>query len=461
MTAPSPSSPAKGRARAKAPAAKAAPLLDDAALADVAQRVLRARIRLSLQQPFLASAVMRLPVRSVSGAAWCPTAATDGYHIFYNPQWVATLSEAELRGLLAHEVLHVIFIHAERRQEREPQLWNIACDYAINHLLIARGFRLPTGGLIRAGAAGKTSEQLYDEFAKSSLRLAMGQRPPGVKPRAGQGGQSEPFDDDSDEIPQVGEDLLDPDDPRVRPLRSADAPDREQMDELRRELRQEALSRLQGEGAGQLRSECEAANDRRLDWRGLLRAYLSERIKGDWSSFPFSKRLIHRGLFMPSPGMQAPGHVVFAIDTSGSMTISLLQHIAGELRAFRELFPCRLSVLQCDAALQSVEQYEAMDGYDVPERMTFRGRGGTSFTPVFSWVEQQADVALVVYATDGDGSFPAVPPAAPVIWLHTPPHSSTDCFPFGAVVKVTPPIAPAAPAQPGHWLSVPPAAGRG
>lgn len=461
MNAPSPRSSAKGRARAKAPAAKTAPLLDDAALVDIAQRVLRARIRLSLQQPFLASAVMRLPVRSAPGAVWCPTAATDGYHIFYNPHWVSTLTESELRGLLAHEVLHVIFTHADRRHEREPHLWNIACDYAINHLLIARGFRLPTGGLVSAGVAGKTSEQLYEELANSRLRIAMAQRPPGFKPRAGQGGPSEPFDDDNDEIPEVGEDLLDPDDPRVRPLRSADAPDREQMAELRRELRQEALSRLEGEGAGHFRSECEADEDSRLDWRGLLREHLSERIKGDWSSFPFSKRLIHRGLFMPSPGMQVPGHVVFAIDTSGSMTISLLQHIAGELRAFREIFPCRLTVLQCDAALQSVEQYEAMDGYEVPEQTSFRGRGGTDFNPVFAWVEQQADVALVVYATDGDGSFPAVPPAAPVIWLHTPPHSSSKRFPFGVVVKVTPPIAPAAPAPPGRWLPGPPAAGHG
>ena len=36
----------------------------------VRQRVLRARIRLTLAQPFLASAVMRLPVLDVSGLSW-------------------------------------------------------------------------------------------------------------------------------------------------------------------------------------------------------------------------------------------------------------------------------------------------------------------------------------------------------------------------------------------------------
>jgi len=223
----------------------------------------------------------------------------------------------------------------------------------------------------------------------------------------------------------------------VRPMRSADAPDREQMAELRRELREEALTRLSGDGAGAFRSECDADESRSIDWRSLLRAHLSERIKGDWTSFPFSKRMVHRGLFMPSAGMLVPGHVVFAIDTSGSMSLQLLSVIADELRAFREVFPCRLTVLQCDARLQSVEHYEAMDGYEIPKRLEIHGRGGTDFCPVFDWVDEQSDVALVVYATDGMGSFPRRKPEVPVIWLHTPPHLPSAAFPFGAVVKIS------------------------
>jgi predicted metal-dependent peptidase len=170
-----------------------------------------------------------------------------------------------------------------------------------------------------------------------------------------------------------------------------------------------------------------------------LRAHLSDRIKGDWSSFPFSKRLLHRGLFMPSPSMQVPGHVVFAIDTSGSMSMELLAGIVGELRAFREVFPCRLTVLQCDAALQSIETFDAMDGYDIPKHYKIHGRGGTDFCPVFDWVAQQPDLALVLYATDGMGTFPGYRPEIPVIWLHTPPHLPSASFPFGAVVKIAQP----------------------
>ena len=420
--------------------------LSGQALQEVYERVLRARIRLSMQQPFLASAVMRLPVRPVTDASWCRTAATDGYHIFYNPQWVAKLREDELRGLLAHEVLHVLFSHADRRQERDGRVWNMACDYAINYLLIQRGFSLPEGGLISARAQSKTSEQIYAELAQQiklpkGLSVKSGGKSNSTGRRKKLGGPARPedplADESSDRVPDAGQDLIDADDPRVRPMRSADAPDREQLAELRRELREDALTRLNGEGAGAFRSECEADEERSIDWRSLLRAHLSERIKGDWTSFPFSKRMVHRGLFMPSAGMLVPGHVVFAIDTSASMSLQLLGVIAEELRAFREVFPCRLTVLQCDARLQSVEHYEAMDGYEIPKHLEIYGRGGTDFCPVFEWVTEQSDVALVVYATDGLGTFPKRKPEVPVIWLHTPPHPPSAVFPFGAVVKIS------------------------
>ena len=103
---------------------------------DVEKKILKARIALSLRQPFLASAIMRLPIKDATVYSWCQTMATDGYHIFFNSNWVSNLSQSELRGVLAHEVLHVIFQHSSRRLNRDPIVWNIAADHAINLLLI-------------------------------------------------------------------------------------------------------------------------------------------------------------------------------------------------------------------------------------------------------------------------------------------------------------------------------------
>ena len=438
-----------GKAAAKRSQPKPLPALSLEQREQVGQRVLRARIRLALQQPFLATALMRLPLREVEGASWCPTAATDGYHIFYNPRWVHTLRDGELRGLLAHEVLHVLFTHSDRRGQRHPWVWNVACDFAINLLLVQRGFKLPKNGLFSEDAKGKTAEQIYKELEQhlhrtgapmgdrnelrlpGPMRARPGTLPPGLGDDAADGEALQP-----DGVPDAGDDLLDPDDPRVRPVRSPDAPDRERMEELRRELRSDALSRLKGSEGALFRQECQADEQRRVDWRSLLRAWLSDRIKGNWCSFPFSKRMIHRGLFMPSPGMQVPGHVVFAIDTSGSMSIEVLGAIAGELRAFREVFPCRLSVVQCDTAIRKVQEFDAMDGYEIPKDLAMHGRGGTDFRPLFDWVGKHADGALVLFATDGHGNFPEKAPAVPVIWLLTPGHAEVTEFPFGAAVRL-------------------------
>lgn len=222
----------------------------------------------------------------------------------------------------------------------------------------------------------------------------------------------------------------------MRPHRSADAPDAQQLAELRRELRQAAQALLHGTAAGSFRQECHADEASRVDWRALLRAWLHDRVKGDWQSYPFSKRHVHRGLFMPSASLAVPAHVVFAIDTSASMEERALARVAAELRAFRETFPCRLSVLQADAALQAVAQFEPMDGTEIPPTIDIHGRGGTDFRPVFEWIAIHAPDAVVLYATDGFGSFPTQPPTNPVIWLLTPASLGAERLPFGLGVEV-------------------------
>ncbi|MEN9417938.1 MAG: hypothetical protein RI988_1558 [Pseudomonadota bacterium] len=397
---------------------------------ELSSRVTRARIRLALRQPFLASALMRLPIVSVSSMSWCPTMATDGFHIFYNPVWVARLADAEIRGVIAHELMHVLFAHASRRQDRRRELWNKACDFAINLLLVELGFRLPEGGLVAHTFSGMTSEQIYDELAR---REPVGQ---GRSLR-----RSEDDHDPSGVLLPVGEDLLDPDDPRTLPLRSADTPDSEQLRDLVAELRREAAPRLQGRSGAWFQQECAAADESRIDWRAVLRAWLHDRMRSDWSLWPPSKKHLHRGLLLPSVGVEAPGHLVFAVDTSGSMALKELAMIYAEVRAFRETFPCSLSVVQADTAIKSVEEYGELDGMEIPQQFKVVGRGGTDFRAVFAWMHERlessaASTAALIFATDGAGTFPAQPAGWPVVWLRTPSGVPEGHFPFGVVVSL-------------------------
>jgi predicted metal-dependent peptidase len=60
------------------------------------------------------------------------TACTNGATLRYSPDWIGKLPSQVVKGIMLHEVAHVLFAHHLRRGDRDPRLWNIAADLAIN-----------------------------------------------------------------------------------------------------------------------------------------------------------------------------------------------------------------------------------------------------------------------------------------------------------------------------------------
>ena len=110
-------------------------------------RIQKARTALLLDHPFFGTLLFRLGARACSSIA---TMATDGVSLYFNPEFVETLSSAELIGTLAHEVMHPALQHHTRRAGRSPKRWNMACDYAINPMLLDAGLTLPKDVLYEA-----------------------------------------------------------------------------------------------------------------------------------------------------------------------------------------------------------------------------------------------------------------------------------------------------------------------
>jgi len=368
--------------------------------------------------------------------------ATDGYHIFFNPQWVSDLPAPEIEGVIAHEVLHVVFGHSDRLRAHDPDVWNLACDHAINLFLLTQGFALPMGGAMDNAFTGMTAEEIYDCLYADMDRKALGwDKKAGGESAEGRVTSGSPDQRGSVGRVQnggIGRDILAADDIRIRDLQDHDALDAEERRQLRRALGSEMRHKLHGTGAGFFEVEFARAKEKVIDWELLLRRWLFERIRSDWRTFPFSKKHLARGFFMPSLGLDIPSHVVFAIDTSGSMGNEDLAVIAGEVRNFRETFPSRLTVLQCDASIQREETYSAEDPTPTPEKVAIKGRGGTDFRPVFKWVSTQTDTSypILIYATDGYGSFPQDMPAYPCIWVLTPTALPDKKIPFGTIVRL-------------------------
>jgi len=127
--------------------------------------MVKAKSKLMNSESGLASILLGLPLEEDSSF---DTMATDGKVIKYNPDFALSLPMDEIKGVLIHEALHVVWGHHLRRGDKHPKLWNIATDYAINGYIIYKlGKQLPQGGLVSNKYLNKdysvmSADEIYD-----------------------------------------------------------------------------------------------------------------------------------------------------------------------------------------------------------------------------------------------------------------------------------------------------------
>ncbi len=381
--------------------------------ADLSPKILRARMQLMLAHPYLASALARLPMVDAAELGWCATMATDGYHVYVNPSFCEALAEEELVGVFAHEVMHCVLGHVDRRKDRNRALWNAAVDFATNLLLTDFGLKLPAGGLLDRGYRGLTAEEIYSRLVREGVEGATG------------------FDQH-----------LEPGDLEGQAQRAHDYPSADERRRLRavvvRDLARERRRRGQGLAAGELLREVERATRPQVSWQQLLARFLSDLRRTDYRTVPFNKKHLWRGVYLPSIGVPGPNHLVLAVDTSGSVSGRELGQFVAELDRLRGLTDCRLTLLHCDAKVQRVDESEGRSATVLPEGSGRRlaGGGGTDFRPAFDWVAARREGApdALIYCTDGHGTFPLRAPTYPVVWVVTP--TGAERFPFGLVIRL-------------------------
>ena len=96
---------------------------------------------------FLGNLALRLKL--VDATEWCPTAATDFKNLYYNRDLIDRCTLAEVKFIVAHEVMHCVYDHFNRRNGREPRLYNCAGDYVINLELKDLGIgEIPSNGTL-------------------------------------------------------------------------------------------------------------------------------------------------------------------------------------------------------------------------------------------------------------------------------------------------------------------------
>lgn len=422
-----------------------------------------ARTRLILDKPFLGALVLRLPMVAAN-PAWCPTTATDARKFYYNPEFIDSLSMGQAQFMLAHEALHCALSHFARRQHRIKHRWDLACDFAINPLLMEDGLSAPPNMHFMPQYLGMTAEEIYPLIDENDDSETLDQhlydqdnqsgggqqgQPPrnerdaeqqqGHRPDNGHGDRDQnenhgekPLDEQSNEQQGKGAQPLQNEPgssdsenstPETQQSEGATAPDPLTPDE-RDTLEVQWQQRLAGAAqqamqAGKLGGSMARLIDHllqpQLPWRMLLARYMTAMARDDFSYMRPSRR--EGDAILPSL-KSSQIDIAVAVDTSGSIKATEIEEFLSEIAALKGQARARVTVLPCDSQLAPGAPWviEPWEDFDTPGQLS--GGGGTDFRPVFEWIGNNGlRPELLVYFTDAEGQFPEQEPNYPVIWL--------------------------------------------
>ena len=386
---------------------------------DIENKLVAARTWLIIDKPFLGALVLRLPLVEAD-AKWCRTTATDARSFYYNRRYIEALSFEQTKFILAHEALHCALSHFARREHRDKHRWDLACDFAINPLLVADGLRPAPDALILDAYKDMTAEEIYPCIQENSDEQTLDQHiydeadtPEGSsKQGGGQGGmgenESEGGGSHGETDPQAGGA------PQPPPL---SAPEREALSkQWQQRLASAAQQAIQaGKLGGSIARMVDHLLQPQLPWRTLLAHYMTRAARDDYSFAHPSRR---EGAAI-LPGMRSQ-HVdlVVALDTSGSISDEEMREFLSEINAIKGQVGARITLHACDEKLapDGPWTFEPWEEVELPAK--FQGGGGTRFTPLFEWAEHQdRSPNLLLYFTDAKGEFPQHEPPYPVIWL--------------------------------------------
>jgi predicted metal-dependent peptidase len=416
-------------------------------------------VKLIYENPFYGQLMMQFEkVEDPKLPAPMGVSIEDGViKLYYNEKFLNEIMEIEkndkgspyepLLAICEHECMHIIFKHIIRCQDRSDvvllngmpiRLWNVATDIAINQLITKR---MPSCGLTpeKLGVDKGHKAEKYYELLKKKMKKAPPQQCSGSgsgknqKNDDGSGGGSGDESDSKDQNGgNSGSQCLDTHDGWKEVASEAD-----KQSELENQVIKNAIKKAyeQSKKFGNTPSSVieevkELLKPSVVPWRQILRQFVGQAVKvmelSTWKK-------VNRRF-----GEAQKGHnsiksirIAVAVDTSGSISEDDFQDFINEILSIKSSYPSEIEIIEADCAVHKI--YKLQKQVDTK----FKGRGGTSFKPVFEHYESKESKFkpnLLIYLTDLYGDFPGYKPKYPVIWCAT--KNSDSNVPFGKIVKI-------------------------
>ena len=376
-------------------------------LMEIYKPMKKARSELLIKHHFFGKLVMHLELVETDQV---DTMATDGSKIYYNKNFVDTLTHQEIVGIQVHEVLHVVFKHHLRRGNRDKHYWNVAGDFCINAVAKEGGFTLPDDALFNPDYAGMSTEKIYSLiFNDAELK----------EQHANISCAGEVIDAVNKE---TGKELTDI-----------------EIKELEKEINIQVIQAEQsaksiGKGGDAYKSMINIVKTQSVAWNEVLcDLVVSQHSTSDYNFNKANRRFIYQNMYLPSVEHEPLLNLAWGWDISGSVDeeeTAIYTDIINTVNA--TLNVGKNYIIYCDYAVRKVDVFE--QGEEV-ELEYYRG-GGTDFEPVFKYIDKELnnEIDSLVYLTDGCGyTDKRYEPDYPVFWATTGTSSN---FKFGEIVEV-------------------------
>lgn len=442
-----------------------------------------ARWKLLEKHPFIGEMLLRFSIIPTYDK-YCLTAATDGSKIYFDCEFYSKLTPGQREFVLAHEVWHNIFLHFIRRHARDPEVWNVATDMEINHMIQNEGMEcLKDGCYPPPVVAGKNAEDIY-----AWLQKQMKQNQKNKQSQNGQGqgqGQGDGESNDSqcgtsggpsssssskggkkgnqkssgnaaqnqnnagnnkgqygnqfdkhiyegegkgqngDEGGQNGKFGPRGNDPDFQPSMEDARETENRIKEMVTSVAQ-SIERKQGHLPAGVASMVEKMLKPEINWKEALSQFVTKTLGGEHSWSRCSRHALGRGMYLPGKtDMKIKAGLI--LDTSGSYLQDLPKFLA-EFKALVESFgKYEITLIQCDAAVQDVKTYDAETSMEF-DKFEVKGGGGSDFRPAFKKLRELGDdFNCVITFTDSYIDVPKYPPPYPALWVLTPDANRDFC----------------------------------
>ena len=362
---------------------------------EVLDKIVVARVGLLLRHPFFGNMATRLKIQSCED--WCPTAATDGRHLYYNTQFFNALSEKQIEFVIAHEILHCAFDHLTRREDRQPTLHNIACDYLVNNILVREGIgeKVTQIPIIQDFKyEGWSSEQVYDDLYENCEKINLADLGELLDEHID-------WEDDGSDSKQGAKGKGEGKGKGKAPKYT-----KEELRKIKEEIKEGMMQAAQAAGAGNVPGEIDRMikdlTEPKMNWREIIQQQIQSTIKNDYTFSRPSRKGWHVGAVLPGMNFEETIDIAIGFDMSGSIGNDQAKIFLSEVKGIMDQYKDFKIKCWCfDTKVYNEQDFSQDSGEELTD-YKLMGGGGTEFMCNWEYMkENDIQPKKFIMFTDG------------------------------------------------------------